>query len=400
MSSGGMTVRVAQARRGTVLVANPSADLYGSDRMVVETVSAMCDAGWRVVASLPNDGPLADELSGSGAEVGYCRTPVVRKSALKPRGVLRLAVDCLSGVRPAVNTIRRIRPDVLYVNTVTTPLWLIVARLLGVPTVCHVHEGEASARTSVLRVLYAPLFLANQLIINSRFSRDVLARAYPSLGARAEVVYNSVRGPAEPTPARGRLETPCRLLYVGRQSPRKGLHVAVEAVRLLRDGGTPVHLDVVGTAFTGYEWFEDALARSIRDNGLTDLITFHGFQRAMSPFWAAADILLVPSTVDEPFGNTAVEAALAARPLVVSDIAGLKEAADGLSSAVWTRPGDAASLAGAVRRIVADWPAYRRRALDDAVFASTKYSPKTYGDRIAELLEAARRHEHRSDAGR
>ena len=59
---------------------------------------------------------------------------------------------------------------------------------------------------------------------------------------------------------------------------------------------------------------------------------------------AEADIAIVPSVLDESFGNTAVEALLAARPLIVSDIPGLLEATDPATSRVVVPRDDAAAM--------------------------------------------------------
>ena len=62
-------------------------------------------------------------------------------------------------------------------------------------------------------------------------------------------------------------------------------------------------------------------------------MTFSGFTDDVWAHLAAADLVLVPSQGDEPFGNTAVEAMLAARPVVVSSSSGLDEAVAGYGSA-------------------------------------------------------------------
>jgi glycosyltransferase involved in cell wall biosynthesis len=377
---------MTEGRGGTVLIASPGADLYGADRMMLETVEALRDAGWRVVVSLPHDGPVVPEIRRRGGEVAFCRTPVVHKAALRPIGALRLVRDVLLGILPALRLIRRVRPDVTYVSTVTPFLWLIIARLAGRRVVCHVHEGEATASPHVLKALNAPLFLAHRIAINSTFSRDVLRRAWPRLAARAEVIYNAVRGPAEIVPSRAELASPYQLVYVGRLSPRKGPQVAVQAVRLLRERGIDVHLNLVGAVFPGYEWFRTELEEAVADAALTEAITFCGFQTQAWPRLAAADIVLVPSTVDEPFGNTAVEAALAARPSVVSDIAGLKEASDGLTSTVRVPAGDASAIAYGIELIVREWATYREAAAEDAVYAAARYAPKTFADQIAQVV--------------
>ena len=71
--------------------------------------------------------------------------------------------------------------------------------------------------------------------------------------------------------------------------------------------------------------------------------------------------MLVPSVGDESFGNAAVEAVLAARPSVVSDIGGLREAAAGYDGVVFVPPGDATALAAAIA------PHRRRLALRASV---------------------------------
>ena len=52
----------------TVVLAHPSPDLYGSDRMLVESVRALVPAR-RVVVTLPADGPLSQVLRDAGAEI-------------------------------------------------------------------------------------------------------------------------------------------------------------------------------------------------------------------------------------------------------------------------------------------------------------------------------------------
>jgi glycosyltransferase involved in cell wall biosynthesis len=381
----------AKQARQTVLIVNPGADLYGSDRMMLETLEALRDAGWHVVVSVPHNGPLVPEVRRRGGEIAFCRTPVVRKAALKPAGALRLGADVLLSFGPAFRLIRKVRPDVVYVSTVTPFLWLLVARLARRRVICHVHEGEATASRYVLKALNAPLFLAHRIVINSAFSHGVLGRAWPRLAARAQVIPNAVRGPAEIAPSRAELTEPYRLVYVGRLSPRKGPHVAVQAVRLLRERGFDIRLDLIGAVFPGYEWFEVELENAVAEAGLNEAVTFRGFHSQAWPWLAAGDVVLVPSTVDEPFGNTAVEAALAARPSVVSDIAGLKEAAEGLTSAVRVPAGDAPAVADGIELIVREWSSYRVAAAEDAVYAAAQYAPKSYADRIVETVEGVAR---------
>ena len=214
------------------------------------------------------------------------------------------------------------------------------------------------------------------MIVNSRVSRDVLAATLPRVARRSVVVHNGVAGPREVTPPRVALEPPLRLCYLGRLSERKGVGDAIEAVRLLTARGTECRLDIVGAVFTGRDAVERELRRQVDDAGLSERVRFAGFDPDVWPHLADADLLVVPSRTDESFGNTAVEALLAARPVVITSIAGLLEATDGFRAAVAIPPSSPAAIAEAVETIAGDWDAIRRAATDDAAAAADAVLPR------------------------
>ena len=382
--------RVNKTRRGagTVLIAHPSADLYGSDRVMLETVDALVAAGRRVVVTLPADGPLVQLIEARGARVELCLSPVLRKSALRPVGMVKLLLETARSLPASISLIRRSGAAVVLVNTVTIPFWIPVGRLVRRPVICHVHEAEASASSVIKRALALPLLLANKLIVNSRFSLGVLTSSFARLGRKATVVLNAVAGPEQPTLARAGLDGVVRLLYIGRLSPRKGPDVAIEAVNVLRARGVRASLDLVGAPFPGYEWFEQDLRDLVRRKDLGGAVTFHGFQSDVWPHLLSADVVVVPSVKDEPFGNTAVESVLSARPVVVSATSGLQEAVEGYGSAQQVRPADPHALADAIGRVHDDWPTFREKAFQDAHTAAERHAPAEYARRVCEIVDS------------
>jgi glycosyltransferase involved in cell wall biosynthesis len=371
-----------------MLFAHPGAELYGSDRVGLESVGALLDAGWRVVVTVPDDGPLTSAMVALGARVVRCPTLVLRKALLRPRGLVSLVRQTVGGLQAGGRLLREVRPSVVYVNTVTVPLWIGLARLRRIPVLCHVHEAEGSAPRWVRWLLAVPLHLATTVIANSDFSIQVLASSSRRLGRRTRLLPNGVPGPATRTPARLTLDGPVRLVYLGRLSPRKGVDVAVSAVAALRDRGVAASLAVVGAVFPGYEWFQEQLADQVRALDLTEHVTFHGFQDSVWPIVGSSDVVVVPSRVDEPFGNTAVEALLCARPVVASATSGLLEATAGAQSARTVEPGNPVALARAIEGIVHDWTAVRAAAWEDAGRAAERHSPELYRAKVAATVEA------------
>ena len=377
----------ATAPRRVALVAHPGAELYGSDRMALEGIAGLLEHGWTVLLAVPHDGPLVAEARRLGAETVLIDVPVLRKRLLRPAALLRFVLQSMRAGRRIDALLRTTRPDVVYVSTLTVPLWIIRARRRHVPVLCHVHESERGSRL-LQEALARPLMLADRVLVNSVFSRSGLVDVIPSLGERSTVVYNGVAGPPLASAPRRDLDGRLRLVYVGRVSPRKGVDVAIAALDILVRNGFDVGLDVVGGTFPGYEWYDEALRAQAIELGLGERVRFAGFQPTVWQALDRADIALVPSREAEPFGNTAVEALLAARPVVVSDIGGLGEAIEGFSSAIAVTPDDPLALAEAVVRIAANWPAFRRSAQAFAAMAARRFDPALYRERVAKEADA------------
>lgn len=372
-----------------LVVAHPSPDLYGSDRQLIETVAAAHDAGWRVTVHLPAPGPLVALLEAAGASVGIAAFPVLRKALLHPARLAGHVLDSARAVLRIRRLLRRDRPDLLLVNTVTIPVWLAAARLARTRSLCHVHEAEESGPRLVAAGLAAPLLLADAVVANSDASRRALGRAIPRLARRVEVVHNGVQGPSEaPTPRVHPAGTPWHLVLVGRLSPRKGTDVALEALARLVAAGHDVRLSVCGTVFTGYEWFEDQLRERAGRQDLAGRVELLGY---VHPTWdvvAEADVVLVPSRV-EPFGNTAAEAMLARRPVVASRTQGLVEVVDDGRTGLLAEPGDAGSLADAVERLLRDDDLRTRLAEAGLAEAHERFTTARYRARIVDVVERA-----------
>lgn len=370
----------------TVLIANPGADLYGSDRMTVESVKALVAAGYRVFVTVPGPGPLIELLTDAGATVLVQPTPIIRKSLMSVRGLLKLFREAVSAGVPSWRLLRYTDAGTVVVNTITPPLWFPLARLTGRSVVCHVHEAEGTANPLVRAALYLPLVFCQRIVINSRFSLDVLARSAPWLADRTRIAYNAVAGPAEVVPPRQALDGAVRLLFMGRLSHRKGPHVLIDAVDVLEKRGRHVRLGLLGAVYAGNEAYEVELRRQVDAKGLHDSVDFLGFRPSIWDTVAHSDIVLISSVVDEPFGNTAVEASLGGRPLVVSDIAGLKEASEAARSAIRVPAGDPESFADAVEEIIERWPHYSRAALQDSVTVAERFSAQQYADAFVDAI--------------
>jgi glycosyltransferase involved in cell wall biosynthesis len=329
---------------------HPHADLYGSDRMFLESLGPL---GPDVLAVLSTSGPLVEAVRARGVEVLVKDFPVLRKVELKdPRRAVGFLGRFLSSVGTLAAWLREQGAAVLYVSTVTAPEWLLAGRLAGVRVVCHVHESMPMSRAASA-LLLSPLLAADLVVANSR---DTQAWIRSSLGARGarrtRVVHNGVREPVSPaagSPAPGR---PRSLVVVGRLSTIKGQDTAIRATALVRQAGHDVTLTLVGDCYPGYEAVEDGLRDLAVRERVDDVTVFTGF-RDPAPIVAAADVVLVPSRV-ESFGLAAVESLLLGRPVVATRIGGLPEVVRDGETGLLVPADDPRALADAVVRLLED----------------------------------------------
>nr|MBA3782938.1 glycosyltransferase family 4 protein [Nocardioides sp.] len=223
---------------------------------------------------------------------------------------------------------------------------------------------------------------ADRVLVNSEASLGALRESLPWAARRASVVYNGVPGPPEVAGLDAVPSGPARIAMVGRLSPRKGTDVALEATALLVARGYDVLLEVAGSVFPGYEWFEEELRRRADQPDLAGRVVLHGY---LNPVWsllARCRVVLVPSRT-EPFGNAAVEAQLAGRPVVVAGVQGLREIVTDGENGLVVPSEDAAALADAIARLLDDEALAQRLARSGRESAERRFGPATYRDHIA-----------------
>ena len=68
-----------------MLVVNPGADVYGSDLQMLESVTALREAGAHVTVACPAEGPLVPLVHGRDATVSCCPTRWCAGPTFRPK---------------------------------------------------------------------------------------------------------------------------------------------------------------------------------------------------------------------------------------------------------------------------------------------------------------------------
>ncbi|HET9173158.1 MAG TPA: glycosyltransferase, partial [Actinospica sp.] len=102
--------------------------------------------------------------------------------------------------------------------------------------------------------------------------------------------------------------------------------------------------------------------------------------------WKHSSIGIVPSVWEEPMGQVAVEAMLAERPVVASDVGGLKDIVVDDQTGIRVPPRDPAALAEAVDRLLDD-PALCKQMGIAGREKATRYTSKVVVPEVLEVFD-------------
>jgi glycosyltransferase involved in cell wall biosynthesis len=244
---------------------------------------------------------------------------------------------------------------------------------------------------------------------------DKVRARFPELADRCVTLHNGVDvGTLGNLPlVRDRNDGDVRILFVGRISPEKGVHVLLEAFGRVCRHHPRVHLTLVGgPSIARHEWeLSDApwtrgldrfyagdytqMLRDSLDLEVAARVTMAGFvpHDEIVEHYRTADLLVCPSIWDEPFAVPPLEGMASGLPIVASAVGGFVECVEDGKTGLLVPPGDSQALAAAISSLVEDrelrerlGAAGRDRALElysfEAMVAALEDRVKTAVDRL------------------
>ena len=299
--------------------------------MVVEALQQL---GARVHVIFAQDGSMRSDYEARG-----CTTEILPHGQWLAGGPkhrrLRRWIRDWQAARQIAQRLRRLRPTLVYVNTLTGLSGALAAKWCRVPCIWHIRElfddvgGEMhdpwpGGRKAVRWCLES---LADRVVV---ISRAVLENVLgSSCAGKTVLIPNAVEDrffelSLTREEARRQLGLPIERPIVGVPGtlrPVKGHEFFLQALP-----GVVASVPSVLAAITGDgdPAYRQRLLDLVAANNLNEHVVFLGTVPDMAVFYRACDVVCIPSRA-EPFGRTAIEAMAIGTPVVATRVGGLGE---------------------------------------------------------------------------
>jgi glycosyltransferase involved in cell wall biosynthesis len=343
------------SRNNVMLVAANSSFALTNYRLGL--LKALQDAGYRVVAAVPDD-ERAVKLTSNGIEV---RTVPIAPHGTSPVRELHLLYCYLQ-------LVRELRPRALLGFTIKPNIYgALAARVAAVPVITNVTGlGLVFTRAGPLRsmvgVLYRIAFRnCRRVFFQNRESRDL----FLSLGFIREDQALLLPGSGVDlerfAPRQGRKATdeaqftfllPSRLMW------QKGIAEYCEAARWFRSNRPSVRFQLLGPIEPA--WNKAGIPKEQIERWQQQGIEYLGSTDDVRPFFAAADCIVLPSYYPEGVPRALIEAAAMGKPVITTDMPGCRDVVDPGRTGYICEPRSAESLVCAMLQMVDLSPKERR----------------------------------------
>lgn len=177
------------------------------------------------------------------------------------------------------------------------------------------------------------------------------------------------------------------VLFCGRLEPDKGIHKLLDAMAAIRD--PRIKLLIVGSPFFGRTQ-SSAFLRRLEQQARTlgDRVRFTGFVKNedMPLYYQLADLVCVPTLVEEAAGLVALEAMSCGRPVLATRSGGMPEYLDGSQAVLIDRNRDVTGQLVWSIEMLRDHPALCAEMGAAGHAAAQKFSVQTFYQRFVEIV--------------
>jgi len=284
--------------------------------------------------------------------------------------------------------IRDNRYSVIDAHNVQSIFWghLAAWRVGAQGRVATIHSDYAREYPGLKGKLYAASLTMNQQIAKAYITVTEQLQVLYAPRIDSTLIYNAVEVPTEPQQGKPNPQffapDDFVVAIIGRLVPVKGHQYLIDALAQLTDY-PHIKLLIVGDGI-----LRDELSNRVIELGLQERVVFTGFRNDIPQILQSVDAVCMAS-LSEAMPFVVLEAATAARPLVVTQVGGLNHLLTNEQTALMVPPQSADALAAALRRLAGDSTLAQRLGQAGYDMVKTSFSTDAMIEQVLTVYQRA-----------
>ena len=263
---------------------------------------------------------------------------------------------------------------------------------LNTPCILHLHNDFLNNETLKAKDIYDGY---RQIICVSDFISKRVQNIAPKTQRKCETVYNAINliefekaSPFKRDQFNLLSDSDFIIVYSGRITEEKGILQLIQAIKQIK--GIPnLKLMIIGASAYGKDMQPTPFIQRLEEEteSIKDNVLYTGFvdYNKIPSYLKMADIAVVPSMWEEPFGLTVVEAMAAGLPLITTRSGGIPEICEGVATIV-DRDNIVDNLAAAILDLY-QHPKKRAAMAKASLERSKLFDKETYAKNFFAALE-------------
>ena len=249
----------------------------------------------------------------------------------------------------------RFKADLIHANN--EPLCnraaLLVAKVLRIPSVCHVRGDQDGSR-----LMHWAFSLPTHFTPVSHWVSESIQNKLAVPAEKISVIYDGLEldglNPSiDGHPFRDQhhlKDDDFAVGLVGLLIPWKGQEIFLDAAKILKEKIPSLKMLIIGGTPDDCFPYEKRLKQRVKQEGLESTVIFTGHVSYMPHVYSGLDVVVSASTSPEPLGTVVIESMAMGRPLIGPNHGGAAEMMTHKETGLLFEPNDATSLAANIEK--------------------------------------------------
>ena len=305
-----------------ILIAHSSNDKYGASKILISIIDVFINNGFEVHLFLPNNGPLNENKSIKKTNLKIINLGVFRKKYFNIFGLINRLYFIIKSSLYIKKYVKKNQIDFVYTNTSTLISPSIAAKVVGIPSIYHIHEIPNS------NSIYTR-FMVNFL---NNFSKDIVcvSKSVKDFWIQMGIKKNKLKIVNNGfifKNIKPKILNKEKIIFtsISRIIPYKGHILLIELFDVLFKKNNKIQLQIVGDTLPQYQKYLDHLKLNIKKKGIEDRIMFLGFRNDISYILSNSNFLIHTPISPDPFPTVIFEAIKSKTPVITNNLGGAHE---------------------------------------------------------------------------